>query len=61
LSILCDVKHHGNAKVSFTLYISTLKAKEQHRKNTKHVEIPYCGFKENDLLFLNLTSSLFLV
>jgi hypothetical protein len=39
LSILCDWKHHGNAKVNFILYVSVLEANEQHRKNMKHVEI----------------------
>jgi hypothetical protein len=47
------------AKVSSPLYISTLKTKKQHKKNTKHVEIII--LKKNDPLFLNLISPFFLV
>jgi hypothetical protein len=42
LFILWDVKHHVNAKVSSTLYVSTPYTKEQHNRNTKHVEIIVC-------------------
>jgi hypothetical protein len=44
-----------NIKENFTLHFSTLKTKEQHRRSTKHV------FFLNDLLFLNIIFSLFLV
>jgi hypothetical protein len=29
---LCNVKHHGNAKASSTLYVSTLETKDQYKK-----------------------------
>lgn len=57
LFILCDVKYHVNAKVTSRLYVSTPYTKEQHKRNTKHVEITNVYFL-NDLLFLNFISFL---
>jgi hypothetical protein len=60
LFTLCDIRHHGNAEVSSTLYVSTPKAKEQYKK-TQNVLKSHNVVLKNDPLFLNFISSLSLV
>jgi hypothetical protein len=39
LFVWSNGKSYGSAKISFILPLSASKAKEQHKKNTKHVKI----------------------
>jgi len=61
LFILCDVKYHGNAKVSFTLYVLDSKTTWNNTEEAKKCQNHIACFFLNDPLFLDFIFLLFLV
>jgi hypothetical protein len=51
LFTLCDIKTHGNTKVSFTLFVSTPKAKVQHKETKNMLKLHGMFLKKMTLYF----------